>query len=146
MGDRCEDRIHIDTLKDRWWPRLLTRWKTKPNLALSEHACVTNHKIARENCKIITTNSRYHQRRCLEAWHIYNAHAPLNLDDGGQWWSVYCQKFIVILLIDERPSLTTISDHHLWRPSLTTISDHHLWPPSPATRNGGLLSKRLKPE
>ena len=35
------------------------------------------------NSKIITTNQRYHQRRCLEAWHINSAHAPLNRDDGG---------------------------------------------------------------
>ena len=34
---------------------------------LSEHACVTNHEIEWENSKIITTNPRYHQRRCLEA-------------------------------------------------------------------------------
>ena len=33
--------------------------------------------------KIITTNRRYHQRLCLEAWHINSAHAPLNRDDGG---------------------------------------------------------------
>ena len=26
---------------------------------------------------------RYHQRFCLEAWHINSAHAPLNRDDGG---------------------------------------------------------------
>ena len=35
------------------------------------------------NSKIITTNQRYHQRRCLEAWHINSAHAHLNRDDGG---------------------------------------------------------------
>ena len=35
------------------------------------------------NSKIITTNRRYHQRLCLEAWHINSAHAPLNRDDGG---------------------------------------------------------------
>ena len=27
--------------------------------------------------------SVYHQRRCVEAWHINSAHAPLNRDDGG---------------------------------------------------------------
>ena len=31
----------------------------------------------------ITANRRYHQRLCLEAWHINSAHAPLNRDDGG---------------------------------------------------------------
>ena len=55
----------------------------KQNSALSEHACQTNHTIAWDNSKIITTNRRYHQRLCLEAWHINSAHAPLNRDDGG---------------------------------------------------------------
>ena len=55
----------------------------KENSALSEHACQTNHTIAWDNSKIITTNRRYHQRLCLEAWHINSAHAPLNRDDGG---------------------------------------------------------------
>ena len=31
----------------------------KENLALSEHACVTNHEIAWEDLKIITTNPLY---------------------------------------------------------------------------------------
>ena len=45
--------------------------------------CLTNHTISWDNSKIITTNRRYHQRLCLEAWHINSAHAPLNRDDGG---------------------------------------------------------------
>ena len=47
------------------------------------HTCLTNHTIGWNNSKIITTNRRYHQRLCLEAWHINSAHAPLNRDDGG---------------------------------------------------------------
>ena len=31
----------------------------------------------------LSTNGRYHQRFCLEAWHINSAHAPPNRDDGG---------------------------------------------------------------
>ena len=51
--------------------------------ALAEHVCDTKHAIAWENSKIITTNNRYGQRRCLEAWHInMNQHA-LNRDDGS---------------------------------------------------------------
>ena len=30
-----------------------------------------------------------HQRRCLEAWHINAAHAPLNHDDGGRLPNTY---------------------------------------------------------
>ena len=55
----------------------------KENSALWEHTCLTNHTIGWDNSKIITTNRRYHQRLCLEAWHINSAHAPLNRDDGG---------------------------------------------------------------
>ena len=57
--------------------------KKEKNSALSEHTCLTNHTIGWDNSKIITTNRRYHQRLCLEAWHINSAHAPLNRDDGG---------------------------------------------------------------
>ena len=39
--------------------------------------------------KIITTNRRYHQRLCLEAWHINSANAPLNRDDGGLLLDTY---------------------------------------------------------
>ena len=49
----------------------------KENSALLEHTCLTNHTIGWDNSKIITTNRRYHQRFCLEAWHINSAHAPL---------------------------------------------------------------------
>ena len=57
--------------------------KKKKNLVLSDHVCQTNDMIAWENSRIITTNPRYHQRRCLEAWHINSVSAPLNRDDGG---------------------------------------------------------------
>ncbi len=57
--------------------------KGKSALAMAEHVCDTKHAIAWENSKIITTNNRYGQRRCLEAWHInMNQHA-LNRDDGS---------------------------------------------------------------
>ena len=55
----------------------------KKSSALSEHTCLTNHTVGWDNSKIITTNRRYHQRLCLEAWYINSAHAPLNRDDGG---------------------------------------------------------------
>ena len=55
----------------------------KENSALSEHTCLTNHTVGRDSSKIITTNRRYQQCFCLEAWHINSAHAPLTRDDGG---------------------------------------------------------------
>ena len=55
----------------------------KENLSLSEHTCQTNHAIGWDKSKIITTNRRYHQRLCLDAWHVNSTHAPLNCDDDG---------------------------------------------------------------
>ena len=55
----------------------------KENLALSEHTCLTNHAIGWDKSKIITTNRRYHQRLCLDAWHVNSTDAPLNCDDDG---------------------------------------------------------------
>ena len=37
----------------------------------------------------IQTLKQYHQRRCLEAWHVNSAHAPLNRDDGGLFSNAY---------------------------------------------------------
>ena len=48
-----------------------------------EQRSLTNLTVGWDNSKIITTDRRYHQRLCLEAWHINSAHAPLNRDDGG---------------------------------------------------------------
>ena len=47
------------------------------NSALSEHTCLTNHTIGWDKSKIITTNRRYHQRLCLEAWRINSAHVMI---------------------------------------------------------------------
>ena len=55
----------------------------KKNSALLEYTCLTNYKIGWEKSEIITTNQRYHQRLCLENWHIDSTHAPLNGDNGG---------------------------------------------------------------
>ena len=55
----------------------------KENSALSEHTCLVNLTIGWDKSKIIATYRCYHQRLCLEAWHINSAHAPLNRDDGG---------------------------------------------------------------
>ena len=56
--------------------------KTKNSGTLSEHARQTNH----------TTNRRYHQRLCLEAWHINSAHALLHRDDGGLFPDTYLHR------------------------------------------------------
>ena len=81
------DGFH-NTLKRKFATRLKEHQKAvffgkKENSALSEHTCLTNHIIEWDKFKIITTNWHYHQRLCLEAWHINSTHAPLNRDDGG---------------------------------------------------------------
>ena len=62
------------------------RWKehqkavstlNKGETALADNVCDTKHVIAWENSKIIITNNRYSQRRCLEAWHININHLQL---------------------------------------------------------------------
>ena len=62
----------------------------RDNSALSEQTCQTIHWITWGNSKIISTNRRYHQTRCLEAWHINSEHAPLNRDDVGLLQMLSC--------------------------------------------------------
>ena len=81
------DNIYITQTKHQFGTRLREHQKVvffaKKNSALLEHTCLTNHTIGWDKSKIITTNRRYHQCLCLEAWHINSAHAPSNCDDGG---------------------------------------------------------------
>ena len=69
------DNEYIGQTKAQFGTRLKEHQKAvffgkKENLALSGHTCLTNNTIGRDNSKIITTNRHYHQRLCLEAWHI----------------------------------------------------------------------------
>ena len=59
-------------------------FKRVPNWRLKEHTCQTNHTIAWDNSKIITTNRRYHQRRCLEAWR------PRSFESWRRWIIAGC--------------------------------------------------------
>jgi predicted ATP-binding protein involved in virulence len=57
---------------------------SKGCFSLAEHVCDTKHEIAWENSiVIITTNNRYGQRLCLEAWHINMSNHALNNDDSA---------------------------------------------------------------
>ena len=72
-GD-CE-KEYLGQTKRQFCTRLIEHQRAVSNLyssksALAEHVCKTSHKIAWEDSKIITTNNRYGQRLCLEAWHI----------------------------------------------------------------------------
>ena len=70
---------------------MLFSCQKKKILLCRSHACVTSHKFALENSKIVTTNLRY-ERRCLEGWHINNFHALLNRDDGA-WFVLFYSIF-----------------------------------------------------
>ena len=88
------DYEYIGQTKRQFGARLKEHQKAvffckKENSALSEHTCLTNHTIGWDKSKIITTNRCYHQRLCLEAWHINSAHAPLSRDDGGLLTDAY---------------------------------------------------------
>ena len=65
--------------------------------ALAEHVCETSHNIVWEDSKIITTNNRYGQKLCLEAWHINASPCALNI---GMTEVIY-HKSIYILLVDD---------------------------------------------
>jgi hypothetical protein len=72
-GD-CE-KEYLGQSKRQFGTRLKEHQKAVSSLdkgksALVEHVCYTKHEIAWENSKVITTNNRYGQRLCLEAWHI----------------------------------------------------------------------------
>ena len=82
------DNEYIGQTKRQFGTRLKEHQKVvffceKENSALSKHTCLNNHTIGWDKSTIIITNRRYHQRLCLEAWHINSAHAPLNRDGGG---------------------------------------------------------------
>ena len=82
------DQEYISQTKHQLGTRLNERQKVvcllkKENLALLENACQTNHTIAWENSRIITTNPKHLQRRYLELWYTNSVPAPLNRDDGG---------------------------------------------------------------
>ena len=38
--------------------------------ALAEHTCKTSHNTALDDSRIITSNNRYGQQLCLDAWYI----------------------------------------------------------------------------
>ena len=69
--------------KRQFGTQLKEHQKAVSKSALAEHVCYTKHEIAWENSKVITTNNRYGQRLCLEAWHINMSNHALNRDDGA---------------------------------------------------------------
>ena len=82
------DKEYLGQSKRQFGTRLKEHQKAVSTLdkgksALAEHVCYTKHEIAWENSKVITTNNRYGQRLCLEAWHINMSHHALNRDDGA---------------------------------------------------------------
>ena len=82
------DKEYLGQSKRQFGTRLKEHQKAVSTLdkgksALAEHVCYTKHEIGWENSKVITTNNRYGQRLCLEAWHINMSLHALNRDDGA---------------------------------------------------------------
>ena len=82
----------VVTRKYNWVKQNVTRLKehqwavsnfNSSKLALAEHVCKTSNNIAWDDSRINTTNNRYGQRLCLEAWHINASPCALNRDDGS---------------------------------------------------------------
>ena len=68
-------------------PQLSTAILNKGKSALAEHVCAApNTRLCRKT-QLITTNNRYGQRLCLEAWHTSN-HA-FNRDDSAYFPEKY---------------------------------------------------------
>ena len=85
-GD-CE-KEYLGQSKRQFGTRIKEHQKTVSTLdkgksTLAKHVCYTKHEIAWENSKVITTNNRYGQRLCLEAWDIIMSNHALNRDDGA---------------------------------------------------------------
>ena len=85
-GD-CE-KVYLGQTKRQFCTRLKEHQRAVSNFnssksALAEHVCETSHNIVWEDSKVITTNNRYGQRLCLEAWHINTSPCALNRDDGS---------------------------------------------------------------
>ena len=83
----CE-KVYLGQTKRQFCTRLKEHQRAVSNFnssksAVAEHVCETSHDIAWEDPKIITTNSCYGQRLCLEAWHINASPCALSRDDGS---------------------------------------------------------------
>ena len=59
------------------------------NSALADHSFKTSHEIEWNNASIISCNPHYHQRICLEAWHINSTDYAINRDDGNLFPEAY---------------------------------------------------------
>ena len=80
----CE-KVYLGQTKRQFCTRLKKHQRDVSNSNSSESALAEqSHNIAWENSRIITTNNRFGQRHCLEAWHINaSPSCVLNRDDGS---------------------------------------------------------------
>ena len=81
MKSPHKDYIHDPTF--RHYGLVFLSGVISSKLALAEHVCETRRgNIAWDDSRLITTNNRYGQRLCLEAWHINASPWALNRLDG----------------------------------------------------------------
>ena len=89
----CE-QVYIGQTKRQFGTRLKEHKsalsaKRITNSALADHSFKTSHKIEWNNASIISCNPHYHQRICLEAWHINSMDYAINRDDGNLFPEAY---------------------------------------------------------
>ena len=98
-GD-CE-KVYLGQTKRQFCTRLKEHQRAVSNSNNSESALAEpSHNIAWENSRIITTNNRFGQRHCLEAWHINaSPSCVLNRDDGSYLYSVLLFIFCIAIYI-----------------------------------------------
>ena len=82
------EKVYLGQTKRQFCTRLKEHQRAVSNFnssksALAEHVCETSNNITWEDSRIITTNNRYGQRLCLEAWHINASPCTFNRDDGS---------------------------------------------------------------
>ena len=98
-GD-CE-KEYLDQTKHQFCTRLKEHQRVVSNFnsskpALAElHVSKTSHNIASVDSRNITTNNRYGQRLCLEAWHI-NA-SPCALNKNNESYYIAIVKFLLFM-------------------------------------------------
>ena len=105
----------------------------KENSASSEHTYLTNHTIGWDKSKIVTTNRRYHQRLCLEAWHVIQGCLSVKWTAieamlygkcstkscvWVQVWHEHCNLILIILTLQRWfASLQSINTNKAWHPA-----------------------------
>ena len=122
-GD-CEKVYPGQTKRWRFCTRLKQHQRVVSNFnssksVLAEHVCETNHNIAWEDSRIITTNNRYGQRLCLEPWHI-NA-SPCASIEMTEVIYHKCKNIYILLVDDVTLTVYKVMSFNIRSPLIKTL-------------------------